>query len=219
MRLFLIAVWAVLFVCYFGIFATRLGTWADDVPYHCYRTSGISRPSDRHPFVDHIYIGVTFVFIVTTIAYATILALSSQMSTGTERTHQRILFVLATINPMTRTQNLIVNIALLQCPLHIYSIFALRTSNEQYLETGSAEKDWGFGQIVAMVLLAANILPVVDGVAGSLFLPRSLRDIDTIQTSAKEKMIKLGKKWKAQYFLQTWSMVRLMNISTPMRSR
>jgi hypothetical protein len=103
--------------------------------------------------------------------------------------------------------------------LHIYSIFALRTSNEQYLETGSAEKDWGFGQIVAMVLLAANILPVVDGVAGSLFLPRSSRDIDTIQTSAKEKMIKLGKKWKAQYFLQTWSMVRLMNISTPMRSR
>jgi hypothetical protein len=67
---------------------------------------------------------------------------------------------------MTRTQSLIVNVALLQCPLHIYSIFALRSSNERYLDSGGAERDWGFGQIVAMVLLGANILPVIDGIAG-----------------------------------------------------
>jgi hypothetical protein len=69
----------------------------------------------------------------------------------------------------TDTQNFILRIAMLQCPLHIYSIFALRASNERYLEGGSAESEWVFGQIAAMVLLGGNILQIVDGIAGMHF--------------------------------------------------
>jgi hypothetical protein len=61
-------------------------------------------------------------------------------------------------------QNFIIGVATLQCPLHIYSIFTLRATNEQYLDAGGAERNWGFGQIVAIVLLGANILPIADGV-------------------------------------------------------
>jgi hypothetical protein len=63
-------------------------------------------------------------------------------------------------------QDMVVRIALFQSPLHIYSIFALRSANEKFLEQGSTERDWGFGQIVSMVLLGAIVLTVADGVTG-----------------------------------------------------
>lgn len=58
------------------------------------------------------------------------------------------------------------SVAMLQCPLHIYSVFALRASNERYLEERRAEREWGFGQVAAMVLLGGNVLQIVDGIAG-----------------------------------------------------
>ncbi|KAH3973040.1 hypothetical protein HBH52_147430 [Parastagonospora nodorum] len=64
------------------------------------------------------------------------------------------------------TENQILSLALLQCPLHIYSIFALRASNERYLDGGVSGSDWGFGQIVAIVLLGANFLSIADGITG-----------------------------------------------------
>jgi hypothetical protein len=64
------------------------------------------------------------------------------------------------------TENQLLSVALLQCPLHIYSIFALRASNERYLDGGVSGSDWGFGQIVAMVLLGANFLSIADGITG-----------------------------------------------------
>jgi hypothetical protein len=67
-------------------------------------------------------------------------------------------------------QNFIIGVAMLQSPLHIYSIFALRAANEQYLDSGSMERNWGFGQIVAIVLLGANVLSLADGVTGE-FMP------------------------------------------------
>lgn len=66
----------------------------------------------------------------------------------------------------TNAQNFIVGVAMLQCPLHIYYIFALRASNESHLEAGGTEREWGFGQIVAIVLLGSNILPIADGITG-----------------------------------------------------
>jgi hypothetical protein len=63
-------------------------------------------------------------------------------------------------------QDMVVRVALFQSPLHIYSIFALRSANEKFLEQGSTERDWGFGQIVSMVLLGAIVLTVADGVTG-----------------------------------------------------
>jgi hypothetical protein len=58
-------------------------------------------------------------------------------------------------------------IAMMQCPLHIYSIFALRASNERFLGDGGSEQEWGFGQIAAVILLGGNILHFVDGIAGA----------------------------------------------------
>ncbi|KAK8139462.1 hypothetical protein PG984_002842 [Apiospora sp. TS-2023a] len=47
--------------------------------------------------------------------------------------------------------------AFIQYPVHGYMIYALRSSNEGYL-SGNSENEWGFGQIVALVLVAAMLL-------------------------------------------------------------
>jgi hypothetical protein len=204
----LIAIWTILFISYFGVFATRLQQWDEDTPLHCYRTSKIARPGDPHPRVDRIYIGFTFFYILSSIFYAIKLAFEqlSRKDRNVSQTRPRLvrsltaqipeaavaivpqesqpsttgrpdssLLTMARLlysmqaNPVTTdAQNIVVGVALLQCPLHIYSIFALRSSNEKYLEAGSAERDWGFGQIVAMVLLGANILSIADGITGKL---------------------------------------------------
>jgi hypothetical protein len=77
--------------------------------------------------------------------------------------------------PATDLQYAILALAMLQCPLHIYSIFALRASNEHYLEGGS-EKEWGLGQIAAVVLLGGNILQFVDGFIGRYFPQSRLKN-------------------------------------------
>jgi hypothetical protein len=186
-RVALISIWAVLFVAYFSIFATRLQQWDEDVPFRCYRTEAVSKASDSHPYADNIYVGVTFFFVVVSFYYAMGLALDMEnrlakfwsrwMETlpdpGETRLpvlnsvmRQYISFNRAMIAVPTNMQMTIIQIALLQCPVHIYSIFALRRTNERYLEAGLTERDWGFGQIVAIVLLGANILPIVDGITG-----------------------------------------------------
>lgn len=57
-------------------------------------------------------------------------------------------------------------VAMMQCPLHNYSIFALRASNERFLDDGGSEHAWGFGQVAAVILLGGKVLQLVDGIAG-----------------------------------------------------
>jgi hypothetical protein len=56
-------------------------------------------------------------------------------------------------------------LAMLQYPLHIYMIFTLRASNEHRLN-GDSENYWGFGQVVALVLLASSVLQGLRAILG-----------------------------------------------------
>lgn len=55
-------------------------------------------------------------------------------------------------------------IALLQYPVHVYSVWVLRAGNESNLTPGNSEQDWGFGQVVAVILLGSNIVLIIDGI-------------------------------------------------------
>jgi hypothetical protein len=54
--------------------------------------------------------------------------------------------VLNAIRPSDK-ESFTLNVAALKFPLHVYSVFALRTSNEGLLSSGSSEKEWGFSQV------------------------------------------------------------------------
>lgn len=176
--MFLILIWGVLFIAYASVFGTRLQTWDDEVPAHCYKTTATALPNASHPLVDRIYIGITCLYIAGTFGFASQLALqSAQQHMASElpetlqillNTSRRILSELATSSvntPATDLQYAVLAIAMMQCPLHIYSIFALRASNERFLGNGGSEQEWGFGQITAVILLGNNVLQFVDGIA------------------------------------------------------
>lgn len=57
--------------------------------------------------------------------------------------------------------------AFIQYPVHGYMIYALRSSNEGYL-SGNSENEWGFGQIVALVLVAAMLLECFKALVGKI---------------------------------------------------
>lgn len=66
-----------------------------------------------------------------------------------------------------RPKLIVLALAMLQYPLHIYMIFALRAGNEHRLN-GDSENYWGFGQIVALVLLASSVLQGLRAILGRL---------------------------------------------------
>ncbi|RSL39799.1 hypothetical protein CEP53_013795 [Fusarium sp. AF-6] len=58
----------------------------------------------------------------------------------------------------------LIPLAMGQYPLHLYMAIAIRKGNEKLLE-GDSENDWGFGQIVALVLCAATCIECIRGLS------------------------------------------------------
>lgn len=61
-------------------------------------------------------------------------------------------------------------VALVQYPVHLYSIFVMRAINESHLVQGSSEQDWGFGQVVAVILLGNNVVMLYEGIMSTRLL-------------------------------------------------
>lgn len=113
-------------------------------------TSLLAMPSASHPYVDVIYLGVTCFFMFVSCSVPVYVLLF--MTTGdVEEAEERAETVLT--------------LSFVQYPLHLYSVVALRVSNGGLLE-GDSEDTWGFGQIVALVLLGAVLARCVYGVFG-----------------------------------------------------
>lgn len=55
------------------------------------------------------------------------------------------------------------SLALLQYPLHSYFMFAIRAANMGEL-SGDSENAWGFGQVVALVLLGSSVLGCIQAI-------------------------------------------------------
>lgn len=186
LRLALINLWSILFIAYFSLFAKRLQKWDNQEPLQCYKTAGVAASSWSHPYADNIYIGITFFTTFAAVYLAILLALAPRISVVLSYSSisnspssgklyqnlpragfQLLFFLFPSLDRMTSDgQRFLVQIALLQCPVHIWSIFALRASNNRKLDAGGGEQEWGFGQIVAMVFLGATVFPIIDNVTG-----------------------------------------------------
>jgi hypothetical protein len=166
----LILLWLILYLVYTSLFGVRLRAWNWNLPGHCYNTHKISLPTASHPRVDGIYIGLTCLYLFASlwIASGVMIPLLAAYSRS-----ERPLF-----NFLTKRFGLmklygdykeisVLCIATIQLPLHLYSLVALRASNEKLLKSGATEQEWGFGQIVAVVLLGTNILGLLNGVQGT----------------------------------------------------
>jgi hypothetical protein len=55
--------------------------------------------------------------------------------------------------------------AFLQFPIHLYSLISLRMTNNLFLEDDLGS-DWGFGQVVAVVMSGATLVECAKGCKG-----------------------------------------------------
>jgi hypothetical protein len=174
-RYFSIALWATLYLTYTSLFGVRLQSWDYNNPGHCYNTYHLSTPNADHPYVDDIYIAITCLYVFGTlfVAATKLTPLSSleilrRMVATNGSLREPFLRERSLRGQSLRearnsgfTQYIVLSVAFAQFPLHAYSTFTLRSSNESLLNSSNNEQTWGSSQIGAMVLLAPNLIGIV----------------------------------------------------------
>ena len=147
-RYFSIAVFGLLYTGFTIMLGVRLNDWNDAIPGRCYSTSKIALPNAKHPLVDQVYLGLTSFYVCSLMYIATMLCrIPSQ-----RLYHQKEIIV----------------IGALQFILHLYTLVALRASNEKLLDNAALENEWGFGQVIAIIMLAATLLECAKDFEGKL---------------------------------------------------
>ncbi|KUJ08104.1 uncharacterized protein LY89DRAFT_789337 [Mollisia scopiformis] len=177
-----IALWAILYLTYTSLFGVRLQSWDYNNPGHCYNTHRLSTPNAKHPLVDDIYISFTCLYVFYTLIIAAfklspfwvynfsfqLLASSIGQDLPKESRRKRSPKKLSKSKRSLKDlqdnnflQYSVISVAFLQFPLHAYSTFTLRRSNESLLNSSNVEQAWGFSQVGAMVLLAPNLIGII----------------------------------------------------------
>ena len=116
----------------------RFNDWNDDLPGRCYITSKAVSAHPVHPSHDKVYVGITSYYVYISIITVTI---SCRMPTM-RLLYQKFMFPMGTLLSL----------------LNMYTLLTLRISNEPLLDNTALENEWGFGQVVAMLMLAATLL-------------------------------------------------------------
>jgi hypothetical protein len=139
LRLVMVVIWVGLFFAYTVVFGNRLRSWDWEIPGRCYSARGLAAPENPHPAVDIAYVAITAFCSFLVLGLATL-----KRGPGSRRTHNNVLVF-----------------ALVQVPLHLYFMWVIRRSNEKLLEKSGMEKEWGFGQIIAVMLLGCNLVTLI----------------------------------------------------------
>jgi hypothetical protein len=145
-------------------FGVRLSGWNDDELGHCYDASTVAFTDRHHPGIDHIYLAITCTYCLCSLLMCLTCHATLSVADHPDKFH-RLVHRVASRHTAERLAPSIVLVALLQYPLHLYMVIALRAVNEGRL-TGGSENAWGFGQIVALILMSATFLECVRGIAG-----------------------------------------------------
>lgn len=135
------------FVSYFGI---ALNNWDYNKTGRCYHYDHVALPDSSHPDVDKAYLVATCVFMFVLLFCCVILGKPATEYLRRGKTGRSPDFGMWLLIWIARIFLLIT--ALLQYPLHLYMVVSLRVANDKYLQ-GDSENTWGFGQIVALILL------------------------------------------------------------------
>lgn len=119
-RLTTMYTFAILFLTFTILFGQRLGGWSEDSANgECYNTHLVTNSSANHPVTDRLYVGITAAWL--------------------------LISLFAAIFSTRKIAKAILVLALLQFPLHVYMVAALRTANQDSLDGGD-ENDWDFGR-------------------------------------------------------------------------
>ena len=143
-----IAVLGLLYTGFTIMLGVRLNDWNDDSPGRCYITSKVGSPNPKHPLLDQVYLGVTSSYASFLMVYAIIICR----------------------RPILRLyhQKTVVMTCTLQFAIHGLTLVSLRIHNGPLLDNVTLENEWGFGQVLAIMMLAATLLGCARGFEGKL---------------------------------------------------
>lgn len=182
---------SILYLTFTIVFGVNLRDWDYNESGRCYNTRLIANRGDLHPNVDIAFLVVTSFYCMGTLGLCISLLVEFPWGklfafgdpsesarqpvgfwAGFERTGAAVRQYLGPSSTRLLVwgnsydiASSIVSIALVQYPLHLYMVIAMRASNEGQIY-GDSEDDWGFGQIVALVLALASVFECVKGVLG-----------------------------------------------------
>lgn len=225
-RIIAIGVFSVLYLAFSILFGIALQGWDDQTLGRCYVTTNISASGAAHPYVDHIYLAVTclFLFVILIAALPPLWDLELPWARGFKiRNLTNIPMLLERFKRSGRSRryatlhsavtmylqivSIVVGVAsafgngvaysivggfrlfvddtvwdelaeqkkqiavicplLFQYPLHLYMVLTMRRWNSGLLD-GDSEDAWGFGQVVALVLLAPTLLMCIQAIFSKL---------------------------------------------------
>lgn len=128
------------------MFGIRLNDWNDEVSGRCYNASRIALPNAKHPVDDQVYLGLTSSYVFSLLVIVTIYCRVQSL---------RLYW-----------QKAVITVGALQYILHVYIVMALRVSNQSLLDNIALEDQWGFGQVIAIVMLVVTLLECAKGLEG-----------------------------------------------------
>ena len=155
-RYFSITIFGLLYFGFTIMLGIRLNDWNDEVPGRCYNASRIALPNAKHPLDDQVYLGLTSLYVFTLLGIVTIYCRVESLRLYYQKT--------------------VIFIGALQFILHVYILVALRISNQSLLDNVALEDQWGFGQVIAIVMLVATLLECAKGLEGVLVVGFCARD-------------------------------------------
>ncbi|KAH7127893.1 hypothetical protein B0J13DRAFT_611481 [Dactylonectria estremocensis] len=174
-RLSSLITFAAAYLSFTIVFGIKLIHWSHSLPAHCYNTKFIAYPGHSHPKVDLAYLGVTCFYCLGCLwgcvschrslnaVLAPLLSPLKNAKFGSRELQKAYLLFLHP-NRLSELAPGIVLAAMVQYPLHLYMVIALRASNESRLN-GDSENAWGFGQIVALIAAVSTILECFRGIS------------------------------------------------------
>ncbi|CAH0057125.1 unnamed protein product [Clonostachys solani] len=187
-RLYAFVAFSALYLAFSVVFATKLRSWDLTESGQCYNYSLISLPNHGHPSDDIIYVGITCFWCLCVLIccgqiHSSFMSEIYQENANNPGTATSPITALAekwgvrgvwhdlldrSLRDVVQQPSLerlaasIVVLAMLQYPVHLYMVIALRISNEGNL-SGDSENTWGFGQIVALVTAFSTLMECVRG--------------------------------------------------------
>ncbi|KAK7920238.1 hypothetical protein PG985_008260 [Apiospora marii] len=124
---------AIFFIALAITFVIRLAAWQEDGKLgECYNTVGASHRFASHPGSDQAYVLITALWVLIAIGMA--------------------------VFGGSKVLMLVLVFAMLEYPVHLYFMIAIRHANQPLLEGTEDEDRWDFGQTTAMLLLGLAYL-------------------------------------------------------------
>lgn len=139
-----IGIFGIFYIAFTIMLGIRLNQWNDRIPGQCFNASKIALPNARHPYVDQIYLGVTSFYL-----FGLLLNIVQPRIIG-----------------ISTVQEGILTISIAQFILHVYMVISLRISNHSLLKDASLEQEWGFGQVLALVMLGSTLMECARSLEG-----------------------------------------------------